>query len=331
MRIVARVHGLTYTRALLSIGFAGVLILGWAITGSTTLAQEARPTLTPVPTPLPLVTPAPPSQPEQDTQPQALFSYTGPLLKGRVYNVKTGEAVGSTTVVFVTGGVSVEVVSNESGEYAFEHLGTANGVLNVVPPGGSGLRPVTRDVAVRPRVGVETIVNLGVSPNGNGAPPLIPSVQLTPGFVGAGEFMTVTVMVKNTLPHAISDAVITNWLPDRVVPIRIHASTGNPYFSENLAIAELGTLEPGSGALVEIVAQANGGGSATSALQGQASFFYRESAAGQAKALGGTIGEVPTVLPVTGVGMPVIGLALIVVVLIVGWMRRKVGSTATLS
>jgi uncharacterized repeat protein (TIGR01451 family) len=222
--------------------------------------------------------------------------------------------------------VSVEAVTNESGEYAFT-LGAANGVLNVVPARESGLKPVTTDVAVRTKTGVETVVNLGVSPNGSGAPPLIPTVRVSPDSVGAGQNMTITVLVKNTLSGTISDAIVTDWLPAGVVPVSIHSSTGNPYFSDNLAVVELGHLDADSGALVEIVVQATGGRMAASRLQGKVSFYYREDAAAQAQALGGLNGASPTVLPVTGVGLPVMGLFLVMVLVIVGWLRRRVNRT----
>lgn len=298
----------------------GVLLLWSMMIGSTSRAQEPRPTLTPLP---PSATPGP------TAEPNAAYTYAGPLLKGQVFNLNTGEPASDVTLVFTAGGVSVEVTSDEYGAYAFPHLGAANGVLNVVPSRGSGLRSVTADVAVRTRTGVETVVNLGVSPNGRDAPPLIPIVQLTPDYVRAGEVMTVTILVKNTLPHAISDAVVTNWLPDSVVPLNIHSSTGNPYFSDNLAVAELGTLDTGGGAWVEIVVQATGGGAATSALQGRPSFFFRENAAGQAQAQGQLIGTAPTVLPATGVGLPVVGLGLVLFVFLVGLVRRLMGSTLT--
>jgi hypothetical protein len=314
----AKANILGPVKVLVLIVIVGALLVAWAITGSTSWAQQPRPTLTPAPAP---------SEPESETQTSPSV-YSGPILKGRVINLATGEPEIGVAVVFVTGGVSVEVESDENGAYAFEHLGAANGVLNVVPAQGSGLRPATADVAVRPKVGVETVVNLGVSPNGSAAPPLIPTVQLSPDYVGAGELMTITVLVKNTLPEAITDATVTNWLPARLAPVDIHSSTGNPYFSDNLAIAELGSLAAGSGALVEIVAQATGGRTAASALQGRVSFFYRESSASQTQSFGNSNGAAPVVLPVTGVGMPVIGLLLILVVLLAGWMRRRTARTA---
>jgi hypothetical protein len=301
----------------------GVVLLWSMMIGRTSQAQEPRPTLTPLPTPPPVATPAPAAEP------QASHTYIGPLLKGQVFNLNTGKPESDVTVVFTVAGVAVEVTSDEYGAYAFPHLGTANGLLNVVPLRGSGLRSVTADVAVRTRSGVETVVNLGVSSNGRDAPPLIPMVQLTPDYVSAGEVMTVSVLVKNTLPHAISDAVVTNWLPDSVVPLNIYSSTGNPYFSGNLAVAELGTLASGGGALVEIVVQSAAGGAAASVLQGRPSFFFRENAAGQAQAQGHLIGAAPTVLPATGAGLPVVGLGLILFVFLVGLVRRLMGSTLT--
>jgi hypothetical protein len=309
------------------------LLLGimWVWSGQMAWAQTPRPTFdpTPTPTPTPEITPTPTVTAEPTPAPEGkaqAYTYTGPLLKGRVINVSTGQPQSNVPVVFVVNGISVEVASNENGEYAFENLGTANGLLNAVPARGSGLRPLTSDVAVQTRGGVETVVNLGVTTNGVGAPPLIPSVEVAPASVGANEQMTITVLVKNTLPHTISGAMVTNWLPNRLVPVTIRSSTGNPYFSGNLAIVELGTLDVNSGALVEIVAQVSGGRTAATALQGKVSFFYREDVAAQA--LAGANGALPTVLPVTGVGLPLVGLALLVLVMVVGWLRRRMSSAS---
>jgi uncharacterized repeat protein (TIGR01451 family) len=338
MRYFASVKACPLVKALALVGFMGALLLVWMATSSTTWAQAPRPTLTftptatgtpgptatdtpsPTPTSTPLgltTTPTPPVQAE------AAPGHTGPNLKGRVINLSTDESVSDVMVVFTTGGVSVEVVTDENGEYVF-NLGAANGVLNAIPSQGSGLRPVTVDVAVRPRGGVETVVNLGVSPDRSKAPPIIPTVQVSPAWVGVGGNMTVTVIVKNTYPDAISGAMVTNWLPAKLVPVSIHSSTGSPYFSDNLAIVELGRLDAESGALVEIVAQAASGSVAASELRGKVSFFYRENAAAQAQALGSLNGTSPTVLPATGVGLPVIGLFLVAVVIVAGWLRRRI-------
>jgi len=334
MRTRRGTRTLAYMRTLMWIGFAGAFLLGWTMLGATSWAQTPRPTLTPAPTStlMPSATPLPPptdtAEPTATSapvvQPEAPAAYTGPLLRGRVLNLSTGEPERGLRVLFTAGGVSVEVVSDENGDYVFEHLGAANGLLNVVPTSESGLKPATGDVAVRTKLGVETVVNLGVAPKGSGAPPLIPTVQLSPDFVNAGDKMTITVAIKNTLPQAISGATITNWLPERAVPVAIRSSTGNPYFSESLAVAELGTLDAGSAAWVEIVAQTTGARTATSALQGKVSFFYRENAAAQAQTLGQASGAAPTVLPVTGVGLPLLGLGLIGVVIIVGFTRRRI-------
>jgi uncharacterized repeat protein (TIGR01451 family) len=306
------------------LGFVGTVMLLWAATGSTVAAQDPRPTLTPSPEPTPtqpVPTPAP------TAQTQAAPGYTSPNLRGRVINVVTGEAVGNVVVVFTTGDVSVEVMTDENGEYAFD-LGTANGVLNVVPSQQSGLKPLTPDVAVRSIVGVEIVVNLGVSPNGRGAPPLLPTVTVSADRVGVGENITVTVMVKNTLPYAISGAMVTDQLPDSLVPVGIRASTGNPYFSANLAVVELGRLDAGSGALVEIVAQVTSNRAVASVLQGKVSFFFREDLAAQAQALRSSTSTTPTVLPVTGMALPLLALAVLAVVVIAGWLRRRTGHSS---
>jgi hypothetical protein len=301
--------------------WVGALLVMWLVLADTGFAQTPRPTLTPVPTDTPVPGPTPTPQPGIEAEPPVV--YTGPILKGQVINLSTGEPEAGATVVFSTGDVSVETVSDQNGEYAFEHLGTANGLLNVVPPSGSQLQPVTADVAVQPKTGVETIVNLGVTLRRDVSPPLSPTVESVPNYVGAGELMTITILVKNSLPQAISGATVTDLLPQRAVPVAIRSSTGNPYFSDNLAVVELGTLDAGSGALVEITARVNGGQVSSSLLQGNVSFYYRENAAAQATGSGGGNGAVPTVLPVTGLGLPVVGLGLVVVVLFASWMRRR--------
>jgi uncharacterized repeat protein (TIGR01451 family) len=245
-------------------------------------------------------------------------------LKGRVINLATGQSESGMIVRFSTGGISVEVSSDANGEYAFEHLGTADGVLNVVPLSESGVKPVTTDVWVRTRTGIETVVNLGVASGTDTAPPIRPEVDIAPSSASAGDLVTIKVLVENSSPNTITDATVTNLLPSKVIPVSIHSSTGNPYFSGNLAIAELGRLDAASSALVEIVAEVASGRISASALQGSASVFYREDIAAQPQ-VGGNANSLPTVLPVTGVGLPLLGLGLVVVVVLVGWIRRRVG------
>jgi uncharacterized repeat protein (TIGR01451 family) len=310
----------------------GLVALVWFMGGltSTSWAQLSRPTLTPVPTPTsgvePTVTPVP--QPTPQPGADSAYTYTGPILHGRVLNLATGEPQSDVKVVFTTGSISVEALSDEDGAYAFDYLGTANGVLNAAPAPGSGLKPVTQDVAVQTKTGVETIVNLGVTSNTADVLPLVPAVEVAPNYISAGESFTVTILVKNTLPTAISGATVTDLLPDRLVPVSIRSSTGNPYFSEKLGVVELGTLDAGSGALVEIVARLTSGGAAASAVQGNISFYYRENAAAQTLNHTRTDGVAPTVLPVTGAGGPFVGLLLALIVILVGWTRRHIRHTS---
>lgn len=326
MNRLTKLKAAPHRKAWILISFVGAMLVGWKLGGNTTWAQTPRPTLTPEPTP----TVRPSLTPEPVTEPEAPSVSSGPLLKGRVIDVVTDQPVADVSVVFTTGDVSVEEVTGANGEYAFQHLGAANGVLNVVLPRGSGMIPLTTDVGVRTKTGVSTVVNLGVTSTGSGVSPVIPTVQAEPAFVGAGDRMTITVSVKNALPHAITSATITDWLPDRVVPISIQSSTGNPYLNGGLAVVELGRMDAEGGALAEIVVQVNGGRTSAPALQGTVSFFYKENVASQAGVSGGVNGTLPTVLPLTGVGLPVIGLGLIVVVVLVGWMRRRIGRTSTI-
>jgi len=317
------------------------LVLGitWASSGQTVWAQTPRPTFdptptaTPEPTPTPGATaePAPPpgAIPERSGEPEIkvpAYTYTGPVLRGQVINLSTRQPVEGVPVVFVTDGVRLEVLSDENGAYVFEHLGTTIGVLNAVPSQGSGLRPVTSDIALQTREGVETVVNLGVTINGVGTPPLIPTVEVAPAVVETNALMTITVWIENTLAHPILGATVTDWLAGQLLPVNISSSAGNPYFSGNLAVVELGTLDAGSGAMVEIVAQVSGGQTSATALQGKVSFFYREGVAAQA--LAEANGGLPTVLPVTGVGLPLAGLALLFMVIVVGWLRRRVSGVS---
>jgi uncharacterized repeat protein (TIGR01451 family) len=332
-----RIKTLAHIKTLMIAATTGALLLSWLAGASTSWAQTPRPTLTPEPTLAPTLTPVPTDEPAPEPTgapeiaPETMSTYQGPTLKGRVLNLGTGASVADATVIFSTGDVSVEVLSDANGQFAFGYLGTANGTLNVVPPSESGLTAVTTNVGVQPKTGVETVVNLGLRPQGAELPPLIPTIQASPSYVGAGDFVTITIMVKNSLPYPISGATVTDWLPNRVIPVEIHSSTGNPYFSDHLAVVELGSLDAGSGALIEIVAQVSSGQMSSSVLQGNASFYYRENAAAQPLSAGSLNGAVPTVLPVTGVGAPVLALGLVIVVILAGWMRRRVHRTLSMS
>ncbi len=56
----------------------------------------------------------------------------------------------------------LDTASDAAGHYVFECLGNDVVLLNVLPPEGSNAKPLTTDLAVRPAVGDETVVNLGV-------------------------------------------------------------------------------------------------------------------------------------------------------------------------
>ncbi len=223
-------------------------------------------------------------------------------------------------------GWQMETVTDNAGRFSFDNLGEGFAVINPLLPPGSGLKPMTVDLAV-PFVGpLNRVVNIGIY-GGEQTPAGLPvDIQITPDKyqVGPGETISFTVTVSNVMPNDIHEVFVTDLFPPELKPLTIEPSVGAGWVGGQLAAAHLGNLAQGQGATVLITAVADPNLDPNRKLVNRASVFYAESVALQAEVrLNEPMAE-PMVLPETGVqlGLPV-GAGALLVAAMIGLRRLR--------
>lgn len=280
----ARYRRLLHTGAvaLVAVVLAGPM-MGIAGSPARPAAAQPRPTLTP--------TPAPTSPPSASPPPQP-----APLCEsicGQVINLENNDGEPGQTVQFSGSGWSVEAVTDGEGRYAYGRLGTDVGFLDVLLPEGDGLHPVTSGIAVAPVPGQPIVVNLGVYRDHPSLPPLAPSVSAQPRWVRAGQRVTITTRLENTLPGKISGVMITTLLPEGLTLAGVAADRGDVTRSGQYGAVFVGDLWPGEVVTVQLIADATEA-AAGSTVRFPVNLIYREHAAAQATASVG-VGAAPAV------------------------------------
>ena len=311
-------------------------------------AAEARPTLTPSPTRPPITsTPTPITSTPTPTPVTPIPSTPAPATEGlpgaecasicgRVINVESNAGEAGQIISFGDANGMLQLVTDASGDYAYGRLGAEVGFLNVLPPTGSGLHPLTSDIPVAPVPGWAITVNLGVARSVQATPPLIPTAQFFPAWVQQGGQVTLTVQVENRLPTKISGVRIVNLLPQGLNLSGITTDRGDAARAGNYATAFIGDLAPGEIATVRIFVDV-AANAANGAISDRVSLVYREYVASQATATvnvgqqavnsSGSSGS-PTfaLLPSTGLGLTAAagaGLAMGVSALIARHIRKR--------
>jgi uncharacterized repeat protein (TIGR01451 family) len=236
------------------------------------VAAQARPTLTP--------TSAPSSATAEPAGEPAALSGCESIC-GQAINLQSGVGEPGQTVRFAGNGWSVETTADAGGGYAFGRLGTEAGLLNLVVPEGSDLHPVTRDLAVAPRLGWVIIVNLGAYRQVWAAPPLAPAVWAEPAWAPPGGQVAFTARVENRLPTEISGVLVTDLLPEELVLVGVTTDRGEANRAGNYGVAFVGDLAPGARATVRFIADVPEEAAAGS-IRSTVSLIYRENAAAQA-------------------------------------------------
>lgn len=205
----------------------------------------------------------------------------------------------------------LDTTSDATGYYLFERLGNDVVWLNVVPSEGSNVKPLTTDVAVRPAIGEETIVNLGVYEGSEALPlPVTHTIEASATQVQPGDRVTFTVHIKNNLETPMTHVQLTDYLPAGLGFVSADSDHGPMNYADNLVIVRLGSLKPGDEATVTIVTLVEPDGAESWELTNRSSLLYRESVATQAAATVTVSGGATSELPVTGVGLPLAALGL---------------------
>ncbi len=321
MRKLATLERFTGLMGLVALLLASLLLLPAPAAGQD---PENRPTIQP-----------PTTAPPQAGQTGKLL----PSLHGTIIN--WGFRNEPNVMVRVSGADwHLDTTSDATGHYLFERLGNDVVWLDVVPPEGSNAKPLTTDVAVRPAVGDETVVNLGVYEGEAPLPlPIAHTMEASPAQALPGDRVTFAVHVKNNLETPITHVQLTNYLPTGLSFVSADSSHGPVEYADGLVVARLGTMGPSDEAEVTIITLVEPHSDESWELTNRSSLIYRESVVTQATAkvavsLTAAVSdepsgeapesvpdESPIMLPVTGIGLPLAGVGLGVFLLAVRWLR----------
>jgi uncharacterized repeat protein (TIGR01451 family) len=137
----------------------------------------------------------------------------------------------------------------------------------------------------------------------------------------AGQTVTVTLKVNNGTAGVVSGLTLGDQLPDGLTVSGVTTSRGDVVGrSSNLVMVDLGALAAGDSATVNIVALVIKT-SATMQTANRATLAYREGPAMSAQAAM-TLAGGPTTLPVTGIGLPIVAVLVLVIILFVARRLR---------
>ncbi len=303
----------------------GALAIVWAaVPASPVLAQGPPPRPSPPPPPPvpppPRPTPPPPPSPAGPTVPGQRSALEGALpapcstLHGFVLNWGYRNEP-ELPVTLVGDGWHSQKLTDDNGYYGFECLGIGVGLLN--PVLSPDLHSLTSDVAVRLGYQSDFEVNLGLH-GGQVVPDLevIPTLAVSPGGASPGETLTYTIGVANiprspAADHAMEGVMITDLLPDSLLPVKATSTAGAVELWGNLLTVGVGAMRPGQAVTVTLVARVREGSSPGTAIVNRASLIYHDHVTSQTQPVGVTVGgqgraasEPPAILPVTGGEFP---------------------------
>lgn len=206
--------------------------------------------------------------------------------------------------VTLTGaGWQAENITSSNGRFTFDALGDGVAVLNAVFPADSGLKAMTTDLAVPFAGPVNRVVNLGIYGGAQYPTAGLPlDIRLTPdkNEIGPGETISFTVSITNIMPNDIHQVFVTDMFPAELQPTAIETSVGSAWIGDQVAIAELGDLAQGEGAVVRITAVADPNLDEGDVVVNRAGAFYKESVAMQAEVRLNDEIVAPQSLPETG-------------------------------
>lgn len=237
-----------------------------------------------------------------------------------------------------------QAITDDNGYYALQGIGGGIYYINPLLPEGSGLKPMTSDLALKITDADNLVVNLGLYsserfPTGL---PVRQTMTVMPSTVMPGDRVAYTIKVFNRMPHGISQAIMTDYLPDELISVEATSSHGQVEVQDNLVVARIGEIAEGGRATIAIIAQVARGVHKGVVIENRASLIYRESVATQSTA-SITVGEPeptpsisekpkeeaktkPDVLPATGLGLPLAGLGLAALLLLSRKLRNSAGS-----
>ncbi len=301
----------------------GALVIIWAAAPvPPAFAQDPPPTRPspppqppnpppPRPTPPP---PAGPAAPGQHGAPEGVSSAPCSTLHGFVLNWGYRNEPG-LPVTLAGDSWRSQKLTDDNGYYGFECLGVGVGLLN--PVLSPGLHALTGDVAIRLGYRSDFEVNLGLRGSQiDPAPEVLPTLAVGPAGASPGETLTYTIGVANiprtpAADHAMEEVMITDLLPDSLLPVQATSTAGAVELWGNLMTVGVGTMSQGQAVTVTLVARVRAGISPGTSIVNRASLIYHDHVASQTQPVAVTVGGQtqaasgpPTLLPVTGGEFP---------------------------
>ena len=275
--------------------------------------------------------PPPPPPPPPPSPPPAEGggngSGTGFLaeLDGYVWeNGDSHKPVSGVVVRFATGGLNIDVTTDARGHFQFFNLGPDVGTLDLAD---SKWQSGTGGVVLQPPLGRRLKANLAALPKGKALGSQVTLISSpSSSRAVAGETVTFNLKVTNGTPNVISGLMLGDQLPDGMTVLNVATSRGDVVSrSANAVTVDLNALAAGDSATVTIVAQV-AQDAKTSVAANRATVFYGE---GAAVGSGGQVGVLsgPQALPVTGIGLPIVAVAVLAIILVLA-RRLRVKPTA---
>jgi uncharacterized repeat protein (TIGR01451 family) len=308
------------TRSHFNLGLVGLLVGGLLLLGAASalaapFAQPLPPTETP---------PLPPTVPSGPTATPAPSSGGGTgflaVLEGHVWeNGDTFNPLAGAKVRYTSDGVSVDETTDKNGYFRFVNVGPDPGTLDLAD---DNWQSGTGGVIVKPPLGLTLVANLAALPKGRSAASKVTlASNVSAASASAGQIVTFTLKVTNGTAGVISGLTLGDQLPDGATVAGVATSRGDVVGrGPSVVSVDLGALAAGDSATVNIVALVNKT-TATMQTANRATLFYREGPAVSTQT-GMTVAGGPATLPVTGIGLPVVAVAALVVVLILARRLR---------
>ncbi len=141
-------------------------------------------------------------------------------------------------------------------------------------------------------------------------------MAVSPGSALPGEILTYTIVVVNApapsaTAHAMEGVMITDLLPDALLPVKATSTVGAVELWGNLLTVGVGDVSLGQTVTVTLVARVRESASPGAVIVNRASLIYHDHVASQTQPVGVTVGaqgqaagEPPVLLPVTGGEFP---------------------------
>lgn len=276
--------------------------------------------------PLDQLPPPPPPPPPPVSPGGGNGSGTGFLaqLEGYVWeNGDPQKPLTGVVVRFSSGGLNTDVTTDQRGYFKFVNLGADVGTLDLAD---SKWQSGTGGVILQPPPGRKLRANLAALPKGKALPSLVTlTTSASSSRAVAGETVTLDLKVTNGTQNPISGLMLGDQLPEGMTVASVTTSRGDVVGnSANAVTVDLNVLGPGDSATVTLAAEV-AQDVKTSVSANRATVFYSEGPAVSTSGKVGVLGG-PLALPVTGVGLPIVAVAVLAAVL---FLARKLRAKPT--